>query len=335
MAYCVKNPAIEMERKGILVLELGPAAENVLRRCLKVSPSEVVLVVTDEACRVPAFSFWEKARELGCEAVLAEIKARVTHGEEPPAPVAQAMRASQVCLLVTSKSLSHTKARREACCAGSRIASLPGITSDMMARTLDADYGEIADFTLRVAAKLADSRDILVTTPSGTHLSLRAEGRPVHPDTGIYAEPGAFGNLPAGEVYLAPLEGTATGVVVIDGSIAGVGLVDVPVRVEIRDGLAGEITGGKAAQALRSLLDSAGREARNVGELGLGTNSRATLVGNILEDEKVLGTAHIAFGSNATFGGMVSVASHLDGILLRPTVVVDGRVLVRDGSLLV
>lgn len=314
---------------------LDRAAEVALRTCLRVNRSEDVLVVTDEPCRTVGLALWDKACELGCEAVLVEIKPRGTHGEEPPATVAQAMKAAKVCLLVTSKSLSHTHARREACAAGSRIASLPGITPDIMDRTVAADYQEIAAFTLKVAAKLAGARRVALLTPSGTNLTLRVEGRPVHPDTGIYATPGAFGNLPAGEVYLAPLEGTATGVVVIDGSIAGIGLVDSPVRVEIHDGLAQDITGGAAARELRALLDAAGPEARNVGELGLGTNGQATLVGNILEDEKVLGTAHVAFGSNATFGGTVRVASHLDGILLKPTVVVDGNPLVEDGKLAV
>jgi len=140
------------------VAGLDRAAEVALRTCLRVNRSEDVLVVTDEPCRTVGLALWDKACELGCEAVLVEIKPRGTHGEEPPATVAQAMKAAKVCLLVTSKSLSHTHARREACAAGSRIASLPGITPDIMDRTVAADYQEIAAFTLKVAAKLAGAR---------------------------------------------------------------------------------------------------------------------------------------------------------------------------------
>lgn len=314
---------------------LSEAAAVVLGKCMKVKLGEEVLVVTDEPCKSVGRALWNQAREMGCDAVLVEIKPRATHGQEPPASVAKAMLGAGVCLLATSKSLSHTRARNEATAAGVRTASLPGITEDIMGRALMADYEEVAGFTLKVAERMQGARRITVRGPSGTDLTLNVEGRPVHPDTGIYTQPGDFGNLPAGEVYLAPVEGVAEGVVVIDGSIAGVGLVDRPVRVEVEEGLVVKITGGEAARRLEALIGSAGRDARNVAELGLGTNGWATLIGNILEDEKVLGTAHIAFGANATFGGKVQVASHLDGIIRRATVIVDGATLMKDGKLLV
>jgi len=314
---------------------LNEAAAIVLHKCMKIRIGEEVLVVTDEPCRSVGLALWNKAKEMGCDATFIEIKPRDTNGQEPPLTVTRAMLGARVCLLATSKSLSHTKARKEATEAGVRIASLPGITEDIMRRALIADYEEVASFTLRVAERMKGARRVTVKSSSGTDITLNVEGRPIHPDTGIYIEPGAFGNLPAGEVYLAPVEGTAEGVVVIDGSIAGIGLVDLPVRVEVKNGVAVKITGGEAAKRLDALVNSVGGEARNVGELGIGTNGRATLSGNILEDEKVLGTAHIAFGANATFGGKVQVASHLDGIIRRATVIVDSVTLMEDGKLLV
>ncbi|MGE5577163.1 MAG: aminopeptidase [Syntrophothermus sp.] len=315
--------------------DLSKAADIVLNKCMRAKKDEEVLIVTDEPCKSVGLALWDRARELGCDVVLAEIRPRQTNGQEPPASVARAMLGAKVCLLATSKSLSHTRARKEATAAGIRIASLPGITEEIMGRALMADYEQIAGFTRKVAEKMRDARRATVKSPSGTNITFSVEGRPVHPDTGIYTEPDAFGNLPAGEVYLAPVEGTANGVVVVDGSFAAIGLVDAPVRIEVKDGLAVKISGGESARQLESLFDAAGPDARNVAELGVGTNGKATLTGNILEDEKVLGTAHIAFGSNATFGGKVQVASHLDGIILKATVFVDEKPLMQDGKLLV
>ncbi len=314
---------------------LADAARTVISTCMKAGKGEEVLIVTDEPCRAIGLAIWQQARDLGCEAILTEIGPRQTHGQEPPRAVAEAMRSTPVCLLVTSKSLSHTKARKAACAAGSRIASLPGITADIAERTLIADYDEISRLTIKTTLKVKGASVVTLTSPAGTRLTFSVKGREFMPDTGIYDTPGAFGNLPAGEVYIAPVEGTAGGVLVIDGSIAGIGLVDAPVRVEIEDGMAKSITGGRAAARLDSMISAVGPDARNVAELGIGTNGKARLTGNILEDEKVLGTVHVALGANATFGGKVQVASHLDGVILDPTLVVDDNEIVRGGSLLV
>ena len=133
-------------------------------------------------------------------------------------------------------------------------------------------------------------------------------GREAFASSGIFRERGQWGNLPTGEAYLAPLEGRSHGVVVVDGSMAGVGVVQTPIRITIEDGYATDIAGGPEAEALRSLLDVHGRDARTVAEFGIGTNDRAILTGVILEDEKVMGTIHIAFGDNKSMGGSVRVA---------------------------
>jgi aminopeptidase len=119
---------------------------------------------------------------------------------------------------------------------------------------------------------------------------------------------------------------------VVDGSMAGVGLVRTPIRITIEDGYATTITGGEEADRLRALLDAHGREARTVAEFGIGTNDRARLTGVILEDEKVMGTIHIAFGDNKSMGGSVRVASHLDGLVTAPTVYFDDRLIMDRGQ---
>jgi leucyl aminopeptidase (aminopeptidase T) len=318
-----------------LVAQLEAAARTALETCLAVKAGETVLVITDEPKREIGTAIWRVAKSLGTEAMLAEILPRTRNGEEPPAPIAALMAASSVVLCPTSKSVTHTAARREACAHGARIATLPGITEDMMIRCLAADYNAIAERSRRLSVALESGNEVHVTSPAGTDIRLVRGDRHAKPDTGFYLNPGEYGNLPAGETFFAPIEGSAQGVLVFDGAMAGVGKVKTPIRILVRDGVAVEITGGVEAQKLIELIDPLGAAARNIAELGIGTNDRAQITGVILEDEKVLGTVHIALGDNMSMGGTVSVPSHLDGLILQPTVYVDDRMIMEDGKLLV
>jgi len=312
---------------------LKKAARNAVKHCLAIKPKEKVLVITDEPLRKIGYYFFEAAREAGAEVVLTEIIPRARNGEEPPSPVAELMKLFDVLIIPTSKSLSHTKARREACQQGARCATLPGILADTMKRTLNADYSKIADRSKRVADALQGGRTIHLKTKAGTDITFSMEGRNPHPDTGIVHNPGDFSNLPAGEAYLAPLEGTAQGIMVVDGAMAGIGKVKKPIRMRVKDGFVVEISGGVEAKKLQKLLEPVGQLAYNVAELGIGTNDKAKIIGSILEDEKVLGTVHMAIGDNMSMGGKVSVPSHLDGIMMKPTLEVDGKVIMKDGLL--
>jgi len=268
---------------------------------------------------------------LAREVVLIEYGERDLNGQEPPAPVPTAMAAVNVVLAVTSKSITHTAARRAATAAGARVATMPGITADCLIRTMNADYHAIADRTRRVAELLTRARVARLTTRLGTDITLPIAGIAAIASTGLILEAGEWGNLPSGEAYLRPEEGKSEGVVVVDGALAGVGMVTEPVRITVKAGVAVEIAGGEAAERFAAQLDHVGRLARTVAELGVGTNDRAVLTGKILEDEKILGTVHVAFGNNASMGGSVDIPFHVDGIILKPTLTLDGEPLLVDG----
>ena len=163
---------------------------------------------------------------------------------------------------------------------------------------------------------------------------LGIEDRTAIADAGELSARGAFGNLPCGEGFIAPVEGTGEGTLVVDGSIAGVGRVAEPVTLTVREGHLVEASGRDGARLLE-LLTEHGDDGTNVAELGIGTNEKAKLTGEILEDEKILGTAHLAFGASAAIGGTVQVPVHLDCVVLEPEVSVDGEPLLRAGQLLV
>ena len=315
--------------------ELHSASLIAVRDCMGTKSGETVLVVTDEPLRLIGYALFEAARELDTETMLVEIRPRQSNGEDPPPAVAGMMKSADVVLCPTSKSLTHTDARRAASAAGARVGTLPGVTEAIMIRCMNADYHRIADRTFGLCALLGRTKIVRVVTQAGTDITMPIAGREAHASSGIFREKGQWGNLPTGEAYLAPLEGQSNGVVVVDGSMAGVGMAATPIRITVKDGYAVAIEGGAEARALEQLLEPHGIDARNVAEFGIGTNDKAILTGVILEDEKVMGTVHIAFGDNKSMGGTVRVASHLDGLIRRPTVYLDTMKIMEDGRLLV
>jgi len=312
--------------------ELEQAVRAVVRDCLGVKDGEEVLVVCNPATQSLGEWMRDEAADVGAEAVLAVISERESHAAEPPRTVAEAMAAADVVLGPTVQSLSHTAARKRASEAGARIATLPGVTEEMLARVMSADMEGLRRRGRAVAAALDAAAEARNTCPNGSDLRLDLDGREAIPDAGELTEPGAFGNLPCGEGFIAPAGGWGT--LVIDGSIAGVGLVDDPVELVVEGG---HLTSARAGQgmALMELLTEHGEDGTNVAELGIGTNEKAKVTGNILEDEKILGTAHVAFGASAAIGGKVQVPVHLDCVVMKPTVELDGEAIVRDGELLV
>jgi leucyl aminopeptidase (aminopeptidase T) len=315
--------------------DLHRAALVAVRDCMGVQPGERVLVVTDAPLRTIGYALHAAAVELGNDVMLVEMLPRTTNGEEPPPEVAWLMTQVDLVLCPTSKSLTHTDSRRAASAKGVRVATLPGVTEEIMVRCMNADYHRIAARTARLCELMATTSVIRVTAPAGTDITMPISGRTPHASSGLFRDKGQWGNLPTGESYLAPLEGQSQGVVVVDGSMAGVGMVTEPLRIVVQDGYATEITGGEAAEKLVALLAPHGQDGRNVAEFGIGTNDRAIITGVILEDEKVMGTIHVAFGDNKSMGGSVRVASHLDGLVRQPTVWFDDRKVMEAGHLLV
>jgi len=314
------------------MFDLLAAARTAVSQCLGARRGEKLLVITDEPLRDIGLALFEAGREAGCEPILCEIVPRRNSGEPPPEPLPEFWKRFDLFLAPTSRSLTHTRARKEASEAGVRGATLPGITRDTMARCLAADYQAVARRSERLAEILTRGKTARVTSAAGTDITLSIEGRTSIADTGLLTERGAFGNLPAGEAFLAPVEGTAEGVIVVDGSIGDSGVLTEPITLTVHQGAVTE-TRGPGAADLRRLLDPHGPKAYQIAELGIGTNDRARIVGNVLEDEKVMGTVHIAIGNNVFMGGTIDVPSHHDGVLRSPDLLIDGVAVMRAGKL--
>lgn len=315
--------------------DLKRGVEQVIYKCMGMDIEEDLLIVTDSETASLGDLFYDVAISNGLKVESLQYPALPMDGMEPPQNVADALLNCDVAILITSRSLTHTRARHAASEAGVRIASLPGFTAEMLKAPMMVDYDEMTALSQKMASLLTKAQTARVTTPHGCDFTMSLAGRVAEDDCGIYDTPGAFGNLPAGEAYIAPLEGTANGILVYDASMSGVGLLREPIRVTVKNGEAVEITGGIEAKQLLALVDEAGRPGRNIAELGIGTNKGASLNGSVLEDEKVFGTVHIALGDNANFGGKVEASCHLDGLLTEPSLYLDGVLVIENGKWLV
>jgi leucyl aminopeptidase (aminopeptidase T) len=310
--------------------DLAPAVETILTRSLAVTAGEEVLVIADPQTFAIGQALRDGVRALGAEGTLATMDQRASHGAEPPRPIAAAMAACDVFIAPTTKSLSHTHARVRATEAGARGATMPGVTGEMLARVLGGDYERMVERSRVVAALLDSAAQARVTCPRGTDVTLELSGRAGRADDGVLTDPGAFGNLPAGEGFIAPLSGTGT---VIASSIAGIGVSEDAAHLTMEHGqlVAAERGGGPE---LLAELRAHGELGTQLAELGVGTNESATLTGNVLEDEKILGSVHIAFGASAGIGGTVSVPIHLDVVVIEATLEIDGRPVLDAGRYL-
>lgn len=316
--------------------KLDSASTIAIRDCMGAKKNESILVITDELKREIGYSLYSNAVRLGYKTLLVEMKSGKINGEEPSAPVADLMQKFDVVFCPTAKSLTHTNARRAASAKGVRVATFPGITKDVMIRGMNADYKKISRLSIKLKGILEKGKHVRVTAPAGTDISFSIKGRTSYASKGLFHKKGESGNLPTGETFLAPVEGTSEGVFVVDGSMAGLGLIkNANIRIEVKKGYATKITGGKIAAKLKQQLDAVGKDARSIAEFGIGTNDSAKLSGILLEDEKVMGTIHIAVGNNVSMGGSVNVPIHLDGVIKKPTVYLDGKLLMKDGTLLV
>jgi leucyl aminopeptidase (aminopeptidase T) len=313
-------------------------AANIIRTCMGLQRGEKILIVVDEP-----LSYARDA--LLAEAIKAEPgelwsytfpNAARPFSEYPQGLLMTATQMDIVVLLLASidpeKEGPAWVAGREALLKSKARAGLGAyIDQSILDLELSADYEQIAAHTLSLAERLRGSSTARITTSLGTDLRMSLAGREWKTDTGILRGQGVFGNLPAGEIYIAPIEDSAEGVLVVDKCFPGL-LLSEPVRMVFEKGRVMQIEGGPGAEFLEKTIAQHGDSTRVIAELGIGTNPQARLQGNIITDEKVLGTIHVAIGRNDFLGGKNVAPTHIDGVVSQPTVWVDGKMLIDKGQ---
>lgn len=244
---------------------------------------------------------------------------------------------ADIIIAMSNNSTSHTRYRSLACASGARFASLPHFDPDMFHTSMDVDWGLLANRTARLVTETNRAEWVHIASPNGTDMHICKIGRQAAGDDGLLSVPGSFGNLPAGEAYLAPLEGQSHGVMVIEW--APTRKLREPLRLTVEKGEVVRIEGNEEHRNKLEAKFAENANCRNIAELGIGTNDKASRPDNVLEAEKILGTIHIALGDNTGFGGTVSAPFHEDYVFYQPTltaIMADGseRVIISGGELM-
>jgi leucyl aminopeptidase (aminopeptidase T) len=315
--------------------KLASAARVALTQCLGVTEGEKLLIVTNpEMKRIGEALFMEGAK-LGAQSTLLYYPKGSINGEEPPPLVVEAMIKSNVIVAPTVMSITHTKARKRACKAKARMATMPGITEDFFVRGLNADYNQIQKLCTKVHGLLDAAKVAHVSSPAGCNLYLDIRNRAVVSDGNLKSE-GSCSNLPTGESELAPK--TANGILVVDR--CGEYITE-PTSLEIKEGYIVKYQGNPSGRRFQRLIQKSKKidgndNAAFIAEFAIGTNKSAKVTGSVLEDEKVYGTCHVAFGNNTSYpGGKNPSTLHMDVIVFKPTITLDGRTVMKNGKLIV
>lgn len=310
-------------------------ARKLVDICTKVKQEETVLIVTDTNKVRIAEVIAAAAYERDAEALVLVMPTRKVHGEEPPRAIAEAMKNVDVFFIPVTKSITHTRAVKEATLAGARGLVLTDWTEDMMiSGAIEANFAEQKIVCKKFAQMFQEGERAHLTTPMGTDLRLNLEGRRGNALTCI-VEKGEFSTVPTIEANFSPREGSAEGAIVADASIPylGIGVLRDPVCVKVQKGMMQSIEGGAQAKVLRDNLQKQNDPmVYNIAELGIGLNPKATICGIMLEDEGVLGVVHIGIGTNITLGGTVKAAVHYDLLMYNATLELDGKTILKNGQ---
>lgn len=314
-------------------------ARRLVEVCGTVKSGEKVLVVTDTDTLQVAQVIAAAAYERDAEVVLTQMTTRDMDEEEFPTMVAQAMKEADVVFLPTVKGTAHTEATRQALEAGARIVCLDQFHFEemMVSGGLFADFERQRPVSERMAAILGEAETARVTSIHGTDIRMSIKGRPGNSHHCIVDRPGMFTAVPNIEANVAPVEGTAEGIIVFDASLPhfGIGLLRDPIRLTVKSGSVVKVEGGREARILARIWEECDDPAvYNIAQLAVGLNPECKEPNGImLNDHGVYGSIHIGIGTSSNLGGHTKAATHLDGIMTGASLELDGVMVVENGTL--
>ncbi len=358
--------------------EITPA-ENIINNVCKIKKNESVLIIANPATDFIAQELYTAANQAGAKTSLIYQNSKTSFDNAEKTVLAAIGTNPDVCFSISENKLgkdpdatanpykndngepfTHIFDYLLEGKKSMRAVWTPGITEDMYNRTVNINYGELADRCKKLGKIFENAINVQVTAAGGTNISVPVYGRKLMNDDGDFSKPGTGGNIPAGEVFISPLVGKCQGVIVYDGSMTfsdGDSILETPITCKVENGYVTEISGGEEAKRLLKTITEAEnrsieyekngklpegqgeiykKNARNIGELGIGLNPAASITGNMLEDEKAFRTCHFAIGEN--YDNDAPSLIHLDGVVRNPTITLtydDGstRTILSDGTL--
>jgi leucyl aminopeptidase (aminopeptidase T) len=312
------------------------AMENILFNCGSLNSSDRILILCDSSTRDIAEAFYIRSRSVNTSTELMEIPALPNHGAEPSNEAKEEMCRSTLILSLCRYSLAHSQARLDAALAGARFLSLPLYDWELLNdECLRADYSAQAGRVRRFADAFTNGNEVHVTTAAGTNIRLGIAGRKGNCCPGLVKVAGDLGSPPDIEANVSPIEDSAEGLVVVDGSITmpGFGLLNTAVEMDVCSGrvVAFRSANTEYTDQLNTLFGELNSPRRVVAECGVGLNPAAKLTGTMLTDEGALGCIHFGLGANHTMGGANRVNFHLDFVFRDASLSIDGQQLLDFG----
>ena len=306
--------------------KMSAAALGALEHLFRLSTNDNILILTDTYSVGIAEAFKETGKDKGCSVSLYQIDSNKRPLQEIPPELEKLLTGKTIVLNIIKafpeeipfriKWIHKVEENKLI-----KMGHMPGITEEMMLSSVNVDFGAMKSTADTLIEKLTDAVQLHITTEAGTDIILGIAGRKFIGDIGII--PGKMINIPCGEIYCAPLETEATGLIVFDASIGDIGILKEPLKVHVTNGRITKFESvDKELERRIAELTNVDEDAKIIGELGIGVNPGARITGNMLEDEKSLGTSHIAFGNNADFvgGGKNNSRIHRDYLFYRPTI---------------
>jgi leucyl aminopeptidase (aminopeptidase T) len=310
---------------------------NVLDQCLAVRAGEQVVLLTDEGTdqQVVTRLSEEVAARDGVPLV-ARMPAPRLPGAEPPGAVAAMMAQAGAVIELTSLFIGSSRARQHATSLGVRYLAMPGVRLDTFrpAGPLDVDFERLRGDAERVGRAWAAASEFRLTSRGGTDLRGSVADRPGRVLHGMATEPGAYMAPPDVEAGTAPVEGTASGTVVIDADLLfmGRGPCASPVALHFEAGQLAGIEGAERERLTSMLERCADDQMANLAEVSVAFNPAGTVCAVPMETESARGTAHIALGNSIAYGGVVNAVAHLDCVMRDATLELDGRAVMIEGA---
>jgi 2,5-dihydroxypyridine 5,6-dioxygenase len=311
-------------------------AQRILKVCADVKPGEKVLILTDYLTESIARVLASAAMAMEAEPVIMVMPPREVDGQEPPETAAMAMKKADLILTPVAKSVTHTNAVKEAIAGGSRGIMLTAFVAEqLISGGIYADFEAQRPLCEKVARLLEEARTAKLTTPAGTNLVMDLTGRKGNAHTGIARKSGQFTTVPNIESSTSPVEGKSEGILVGDGSIPyyDIGVLKEPIYMTVKEGMVTDIKGGAQAQTISGMM--AAQEdpnVYNIAQLAFGLNPLCKMSGVMLDDEGVYGTAHIGIGTSTMLGGKIKTKMHFDVLMWKPTLELDGKVVLKTGE---
>lgn len=311
--------------------------DRLLDQCLGVRAGEQVVLLTDGATDAGVITrLLEAVSTRDGIPVVARMPAPGLPGAEPPGAVAAMMLEAGAVIELTSLFIGSSLARRNASARGVRYLAMPGVVVDTFrpGGPLDVDFEQLRSEAERVGRAWNAAQQFRLSTPGGTDLRGSVADRPGRVLHGIATEPGAYMAPPDVESGTAPVEGTASGVVVVDGDLLfmGRGPLREPVVLQVDDGQIVGIEGAERDRLIRMLERCADAQMSNLAEVSVAFNPAGTICSVPMETESTRGSAHIALGNSIAYGGLVNAVAHLDCVMRDATLELDGRAVMIEGT---